>query len=110
VILQGRCINHQALAAYGGAERITSITAFRPKDPLMKDTSVLTTIRPISDHSELYYQWTKYRVEVLQERLKAMLATMERENRAQKPTDKARVKAYLREQEEWLAGTDREII
>ena len=41
------------------------ITDFRAKDPFVPDTSVLTTIRPISDLSEMYYQWTSYRIEVL---------------------------------------------
>ncbi|GKT54526.1 hypothetical protein ColTof4_13687 [Colletotrichum tofieldiae] len=47
VILQGRYVEYQALAAIGGAERITMITSFRPRDPCKKDDSVLTSIRPI---------------------------------------------------------------
>ncbi|KAK7432154.1 hypothetical protein QQZ08_001099 [Neonectria magnoliae] len=110
VVLQGRYICHQALAALGGEERITMITSFRPRDPTIKDDSVLTSIRPISDQSELYYQWTKYRVEVLQERLKGMLAQLEENHRANKPTDVKKVKELLQQQESYLSITNREIV
>ncbi|KAF2653431.1 hypothetical protein K491DRAFT_633813 [Lophiostoma macrostomum CBS 122681] len=110
VVLQGRCITHQALAAVGGTERITMITAFRPRDPLVMHDTVLTTIRPITNHSELYFQWTEYRVEVLQERLRMMVKMMEQQHRAGRKTDKARIKEFLRQQEEWLRITNDEII
>ncbi|KZL81735.1 hypothetical protein CI238_10812 [Colletotrichum incanum] len=110
VILQGRYVEHQALAAIGGAERVTMITFFRPRDPCMKDDSVLTSIRPISDHSELYYQWTKYRFGVLQERFKAMLKTLEEEHDAVKQTDIKNVKYFLAQQEDYIAVTNREIV
>jgi hypothetical protein len=109
-VLQGQVISHQALAAHGGNERITAVTSFRPRDPMMTDNSVLATIRPISDHSELYYQWTKYRVEVLQERLRSMLTVVEEQHRANKPTDKDLVKTFLQQQEKWLAITNKEIV
>ncbi|KAF1996224.1 hypothetical protein P154DRAFT_443854 [Amniculicola lignicola CBS 123094] len=110
ILLQGRYISHQALAALGGSERITMITSFRPRDPFVRDDSVLTSIRPISHHSELYYQWTKYRVEVMEERLRGMLKVLEEQHRADRPTDVKRIKEFLKEQEEWLAGTNQEII
>jgi hypothetical protein len=125
--MQGRCLNHQALAAHGGVglcfpqhctsteltdglERITAVTAFRPRDSLMMDSSVLTTIRPITEHSELYYQWAEYRAEVLQDRLRAMLKLLREQHRAGRTTDKVRLKQFLKEQEEWLAITNEEII
>ncbi|RDW57452.1 hypothetical protein BP6252_13790 [Coleophoma cylindrospora] len=109
VVLQGRCISHQALAALGGAERITMVTAFRPRDALVPDSSVLTTIRPISDPSQLYFQWTEYRVAVLQERLRIMLEALRNEHRANKPTNVQQIKELLQEQENWLASTNSEI-
>lgn len=66
--MQGRYIEHQALKALGGRERISMITSFRPKSPFVKDESVLTGVRPISNVSELYAQYTGYRIETLQER------------------------------------------
>ncbi|EXJ60455.1 hypothetical protein A1O7_04608 [Cladophialophora yegresii CBS 114405] len=110
VVLQGRHITHQALAAVGGAERITMITSFRPRDPLVPDSSVLTSIRPISDHSELYFQWTEYRVEVLQGRLQIMLDMLREHHRAGNPTDVAKIKEFLKQQEEWLSCTNKEIV
>ncbi|ETI24709.1 hypothetical protein G647_04078 [Cladophialophora carrionii CBS 160.54] len=110
VVLQGRHITHQALAAVGGAERITMITSFRPRDALVPDSSVLTSIRPISNLSELYFQWTEYRVEVLQARLQIMLDTLREHHRAGNPTDVAKIKDFLKQQEEWLCCTNKEIV
>jgi hypothetical protein len=53
VVLQGRYIDHVALRALGSKERITAVTSYRPKDPLVKDDSILTTVRPVSELSEL---------------------------------------------------------
>lgn len=86
------------------------VTPFRPRDPFVSDTSVLTTIRPISDLSELYFQWMGYRVEVLQGRLQGMLNALEEDYRAKKPTDIDRIKQFLKEQEDWLSITEKEIL
>ncbi|KAK6386159.1 hypothetical protein LTS17_001734 [Exophiala oligosperma] len=110
VVLQGRHILHQALAAKGGSERITMITSFRPRDPFVRDSSVLTSIRPISDHSELYFQWTEYRVEVLQKRLVGMLKLLKEQHTAGKKTDVKTIKEFLKQQEEWLSITNAEIV
>lgn len=37
VVMQGRYIEHQALEALGGRERISMVCAFRPKDAMVKD-------------------------------------------------------------------------
>ncbi|KAI8222277.1 hypothetical protein K4K54_007021 [Colletotrichum sp. SAR 10_86] len=110
VILQGRYVEHQALAAIGGAERITMITSFRPRDPCVKDDSVLTSIRPISELSELYYQWAKYRAEVVRARLDAMLNTLEEDHDAGKQTDVRGIKQFLLQNEEYFAITNKEIV
>lgn len=86
------------------------VTAFRPRDASLLDSSVLTTIRPISDPSELFFQWTEYRMEVLQERLRRMLKSLDDQHLASKPTDIKGIKNFLKEQEEWLCNTNREII
>ncbi|KIX98557.1 uncharacterized protein Z520_05858 [Fonsecaea multimorphosa CBS 102226] len=110
VVLQGRHITHQALGALGGSERITMVTAFRPRDALIPDSSVLTTIRPITNLSDLYFQWTEYRVEVLQERLRLMLEVLREQHRADEQTDAAKIKEFLQQQVDWLSITDREIV
>jgi hypothetical protein len=77
---------------------------------MMMDNSVLTSIRPITDHSELYYQWSKYRIEVLQERLRSLLTVVEEQYHANMPTDKERLKEFFEQQENWLSTTRREIV
>ena len=74
------------------------------------DDSVLTSIRPITEHSELYFQWTEYRIEVLQERLRTMMKEMEKQHRAGRRTDKERIKRFLKQQEQWLKITNDEIV
>jgi hypothetical protein len=72
-ILQGRYITHMGIPASGGAgERIVCVTSFRPRDPLLPDSSVLDQIRKHSHHTEIYYQYALYRVEVLQARAAAL--------------------------------------
>src|SRR5579859_875349 len=61
VVLQGGLIEHVALRAFGYGERITMVTSYRPRDPHVKDSSVLTTVRPVSNLAELYEQWFRYR-------------------------------------------------
>lgn len=77
---------------------------------MIKDSSVLTTIRPITNLSDLYFQWTEYRTKVLQERLRRMLEVLQEQHSAGKPTDVKKMKQFLQEQEEWLAITNKEII
>ena len=68
VVLQGGLIEHVALRAFGCGERITMVTSFRPGDTKVVDSSVLTTVRPVSKLTELYEQWFRYRSEVLKRR------------------------------------------
>lgn len=72
-MLQGRYLDHQALRAFGGDERITMVTSFRPRDPFVRDESVLDTVRPISNLSDLYGQVLEYQLENAGERVKQML-------------------------------------
>lgn len=44
------------------------MTSFRPWDPTLVDDSTNANIRNKSHLSELYYQWTTYRLQVLSER------------------------------------------
>ncbi|OIW30900.1 hypothetical protein CONLIGDRAFT_558294, partial [Coniochaeta ligniaria NRRL 30616] len=68
-ILQGRYITHMGVPASGGTgERIVCVTSFRPRDPMLPDSSVLDQIRKHSHHTEIYYQYTLYRMEVLEAR------------------------------------------
>lgn len=108
--MQGRYIEHQALRALGSTERITMVTSFRPKCPTVKDDTVLTTVRPISNLSELYFQFTEYRLEILEERIRAQRKALhENEKRGKKLNTKA-LKSFLYEQESFLAHMNKEMV
>jgi hypothetical protein len=73
VVLQGRYIEHQALRAFGGQERITMVTSFRPKSALVRDDTILNTVRPVSNLPDLYGQVIEYQLENMEARLRRML-------------------------------------
>lgn len=110
VILQGRYIEHQALKALGGRERISMVTCFRPKSPFVKDETVLVGVRPISDLSELYTQYTEYRLEILEERIRAKLKSERQRKVAQRPFNISDMRKFLQEQKEFLESMLEEII
>lgn len=76
-ILQGRHIEHQAAAAFGSKERITAVTSFRPHWYDDEDTSVLTSVRPVSDLRELYRQFVTYRLGIVKEHIAKVLESLE---------------------------------
>jgi hypothetical protein len=49
------------------------VTSFRPRSAHVRDDSVLTTVRAISDLSELYFGYGEYRLEIMEERIRAHL-------------------------------------
>lgn len=110
VVLQGRYITHMALRALGNAERITSVTSFRPKSPFVRDDSVLGTVRPVSNLPDLYFDFAKYRMEVLVDRLQAGLKSLRDENCAGKRISVTVLKDFLAEQEAFITFTNEEII
>ncbi|KFY64194.1 hypothetical protein V496_03430 [Pseudogymnoascus sp. VKM F-4515 (FW-2607)] len=104
VVLQGRYIEHQALKALGGRERISMVNCFRPKSPHIKDETVLTGVRGISHKSELYTQYTEYRLEMLEERIRANMKAERLRECAKKPFYIAEVRGWLMEQKEFLGS------
>ncbi|KAF2797653.1 hypothetical protein K505DRAFT_347074 [Melanomma pulvis-pyrius CBS 109.77] len=110
VILQGRYITHQALRALGAKERITSVTSFRPRSAFKKDDTVLTTVRPISDLSELYYEFAEYRCEIMEERLRKERKDMMARRRARKKFDTVGHKRFLEESAAFLEHSNREMV
>ncbi|ETI29281.1 hypothetical protein G647_01734 [Cladophialophora carrionii CBS 160.54] len=109
VILQGRYIEHQAVRALGTTERISMVTSFRPKSAFIKDDTVLTTVRPISDLTELYSQYAEYRFEMLEERIRAQLREIRERRRAHRFDTKA-TKAFIREQTTFLESMLKELV
>ncbi|RDL34622.1 Uncharacterized protein BP5553_07750 [Venustampulla echinocandica] len=94
VVLQGRYIDHQALAAFGGQERITMVTSFRPRSPHVRDDTVLSTVRPISNLSDLYGQTIQYQLENAETRIRQMLKTV-RDSMKTGSTNAAAIKKFL---------------
>jgi hypothetical protein len=92
------------------AERISMVTSFRPRSSHIKDDSVLTTVRGISDLGELYFQFAEYRFDMLQDRLRDMSRLMRDRKRARRRFDTIGIKRFIEEQIEFLKQMDREIV
>ncbi|KAK3681007.1 hypothetical protein B0T22DRAFT_445698 [Podospora appendiculata] len=110
LVLQGRYISHSALRALNSSERITMVTSFRPRNPRTRDDTVLTTVRPISNLAELYYQFSKYRLEILEERIRAQLRELTDAGAAGRTVSTRALKRFFTEQREFLAHMDREMV
>ena len=108
--MQGRYITHQALRALGTQERITLVTSFRAKSPLLPDDSNLRTIRGISDISEVYYQFSKYRLEILEARIRDQLKRLNDAHAAGKKTHTNELKKFFKQQEQFLQHMNVEMI
>ncbi|GAA5825211.1 hypothetical protein JCM11251_006146 [Rhodosporidiobolus azoricus] len=87
VVMQGREISHAALKAYNVNERITMVTSFRARDPMLADSSILPTVRPTSKKNRLNYQWTLYRLKLLSDRFATMAAGLEQKKAMYGPDD-----------------------
>ncbi|KAI0160231.1 hypothetical protein GGR57DRAFT_499644 [Xylariaceae sp. FL1272] len=110
VVLQGRYIEHQALRTLGGTERITMVTSFRPRDPSARDDTVLTTVRPISNVTELYNQFSEYRFEILEERLRLQLKEIREMMATGRGVPTQKLKSFITEQERFLAHMNKEMV
>lgn len=108
--MQGRYITHQALRALGAQERITLVTSFRARSPLLPDDSNLRTVRGISDISEVYYQFSKYRLEILEARIRDQLKRLNDAHTAGKKTNTKGLKTFFEEQEHFLHHMNIEMI
>ncbi|CAG8364084.1 unnamed protein product [Penicillium salamii] len=110
VIMQGRYIEHQALKALGGCERISMVTPFRPRDPSIRDEIVLTGSRAISNWSELYRGFTEYRLELLEERIRLKLKEEQKRVDTKRPFNIRNMTGFLAEQRKFLDATINELI
>ena len=86
------------------------VTSFRPKCHSFKDDTVLTTVRPISDLSELYYQFSEYRLEILEERIRTQIKLLHEDERRGKKFNTKALKTFLHEQENFLAHMNKEMV
>ncbi|KAK0258453.1 hypothetical protein LTS09_006712 [Friedmanniomyces endolithicus] len=110
VVMQGRYITHQALRALGAQERITMVTSFRPRSPFLPDDSVLSTVRGISRLPDLYYEFGRYRLEMLERRIQTQIKRLREDHDSGKKTDTKALKAFLDEQEQFVRRTNSEMI
>ena len=86
------------------------VTSFRPRSPHVKDDTVLTTVRAISDLPELYFQYTEYRLEMMEERIRSHLKEVRDRKRAGRGFNTVATKKFIAEQEDFLAVMSREIV
>lgn len=107
--MQGRYIEHQALKAFGGSERISMVTAFRAKSPFVRDETVLTGVRTTSDLSALYHQFSQYRLEIVEERIRAKLREERDREVACRPFNVPEMRAFFTEQIQFMEATLAEI-
>jgi ribosome-binding ATPase YchF (GTP1/OBG family) len=77
---------------------------------MLRDDTVLNTVRPISDLSTLYYEFTEYRLEMLADRFQSQLKKLRTDNRAGKKTAVRQLRAFIAEQEKFLAHMKKEVL
>ncbi|KAH7011059.1 hypothetical protein EDB80DRAFT_749601 [Ilyonectria destructans] len=104
VLMQGRYIEHQALKALGGRERIAMVTSLRPKSAWIRDENVVSPLRGISPATHLFYQYAEYRLVNLEERVRSQLKQMRTHNEAGYDIDWDNSKKFLLEQKEYIEG------
>jgi hypothetical protein len=109
VMMQGGSINHAALRSLGKGERITFVTSFRPRDPVLRDISTLRTVKPISDIDVLFKQWVTYRMDVLSKRAALMKKELEVSGRTIEEIKKI-TGDWVEEQIEYLRTTVEEML
>ncbi|OJJ70267.1 hypothetical protein ASPBRDRAFT_129489 [Aspergillus brasiliensis CBS 101740] len=110
VVMQGRYLEHQALKAVGGRERITMVTPFRPKNPEVRDEILLAGTRGISNLEEMYPQYFEYRMEVLEERVRAQRKRERERGLTGRPFDVEGTRKWVQEQRDFLDSILNEMI
>ncbi|KEY70366.1 hypothetical protein S7711_08954 [Stachybotrys chartarum IBT 7711] len=104
VLMQGRYIEHQALKAHGGRERISMVTSFRPKSPWIRDEALVSTLRGISPATELFYQYAEYRLQNLEARVRDQLREMRKRKESGREFNWEAGRWFLTEQRKFLDG------
>ena len=86
------------------------VTSFRARSPHITDDTVLTTVRAVSDLSELYYDFTEYRLDLLKERIGTQVEALHEARKRGKKFATANLKAFLQGQAKFLEHMDKEIV
>lgn len=85
------------------------VTSFRPRSPNLRDDTVLTTVRPISNLSDLYGQTIEYQLENAEARIRQMLKNV-RDSMKAGSTDVASIKSFLDFEIKTLSHINEEIV
>lgn len=86
------------------------VTALRPRSAFVKDESVLTGVRGISNIDELYSQYTQYRLDNLEERIRARLDEERERQLVKGKYDVAQARRWLLEQRDFLDAMLTEVV
>lgn len=85
------------------------VTSFRPRDPLIRDDTVLNSVRPISNLSELYGQVAEYNLQNMEFRVRRMHDHIKKTMR-DGATDVMGLKAFFAEEIRILSHLQHEIV
>lgn len=85
------------------------VTSFRPRSPRVRDDTVLTTVRPVSNLSDLYGQTVEYQLENAENRIRIMLKELRDSMKAGATTAKS-IKKFLDFEIQQLTHLNNEIV
>lgn len=85
------------------------VTSFRPRSPRIRDDTVLTTVRPVSNLSDLYGQTVEYQLENAEARIRTMLKEIRDSMKAGAINAKA-IKTFLDFEINQLTHLNKEIV
>lgn len=103
VVMQGSALFHVALRAHNSRERITMVTSFRPRNPMIKDMTRMTLTHESSDMAIMGKQWLQYRLETLAKRCALM------SDKFSKTFSEEEVKNFCSDEIQWLEATYYEV-
>lgn len=85
------------------------VTSFRPRSPRVRDDTVLNTVRPISNLSDLYGQAAEYNLENAESRIRHMLKNL-RDSMKAGATNVQSIKTFLEFEIKTLKHLNEEIV
>ena len=98
------------MRALGAQERITAVTSFRPRSALLKDDSGLRTVRGVSDLNELYYDFSEYRLQLLEEQVRHERERVAAARRSGEDFNTAEHKQFLQRTVAFANQSNRELV
>lgn len=104
VVMQGQKLLHAALRAVNCPERIAFATSFRPRDPMVPDMSTLRNMVKQSNLAELRRQYSRYRLENLEERCHIIRSKLDAGN-----VGTEEIIDFAEDQISWLETTIKEL-